>query len=98
MKIKVMNKFNDHSDLPFKWVDSTTDIKLSRHDSENHTPEDDCIVDKNNVEVLGSSEWLRISEEDREFIVEACNSYYEMKQEIEDLKKLIELTELEGKK
>jgi len=66
-----MDKFNDHSELPFNWA-------------EEGLPEEYLSDNKkNNI--------LFINEhEDGQFILEACNNYYQMKKEIEKLYDLIQ--------
>lgn len=51
-----MNLFERHP-LPWRFVPANGDLKYE--DGDPKTAEDDCIVDANDHEVFGSSEWMR---------------------------------------
>lgn len=80
-----MEKFNDHSELPFSW---TTGRLYNL-----------CFQDKQECTIICSDDILHCSESDADFIVEACNNYYQLKEENQAMADLItEMTKAHKKR
>jgi hypothetical protein len=67
-------------------MDKHTELPWRIATDEESQGEDNGIVNSSGEEVLGTSEWLRCSERDMSFILEACNNYERLISERDDWK------------